>query len=74
MACGGPSKDFAVIRAEQAYADIMQLLKDKYHVERPTIHIGIGIEKKFQDDWDHDAEEFKARLVELFWTSDCNGF
>jgi len=71
MAVQGPSKDFSVIRAEAAFTDIMQLLKDKYDIERPQNLNGLGIYKKWQDEWDADEVKFKALLAELVWNSDA---
>lgn len=72
MPCGGPSKEFAVIKSQEAYNDIMQMLSDKYHVERPDGHTGFS--KKFQADWDKDVKQLREALTELFWTNDCDGF
>jgi len=71
MACGGPSKEFAVIRSQAAYDEIMQLLKDKYQVDRPVAIGELGIYAKWQDEWDADADKFREQLAELFWHSDA---
>ena len=72
MPCGGPSKEFAVIKSQEAYNDIMQMLKDKYYVDRPDGDNGFS--KKFQADWDKDVKQLREVLTELFWTNDCDGF
>lgn len=74
MACGGPSKEFAVIKSQQAFDEIIQLIKEKYHVERPVILNGIGFEKKMQDDWDKEEAMLREALADLFWTSDAASF
>ena len=74
MACGGPSKEFAVIRSEEAYNRIIEMLKERYSVERPDITLGIGHEKRMQDEWDEDAKKLKEALADLFWVSDSSSF
>lgn len=75
MACGGPSKDFAIIRSAEAYNRIMELLKDHYDVYRPdSIGIAKGFEKRMQDEWDEDAKKLKEALADLFWVSDSASF
>jgi len=74
MACSGPSKEFSVIKSQDAFDEIMQLLKDKYQVERPEMINNIGIYKKWQDEWDADEDKFRELLAELFWHSDAASF
>ena len=74
MPVSGPSKEFAIIKSQEAYEEIMQLLNDKYHIGRPSDNMGLGIEKKWQADWDQDANKLREALTELFWTSDCASF
>ena len=70
----GPSKEFAIIKSQEAFDDIVRLMKDKYQVERPEIMLGIGFEKKMQDDWDKDEAILRDALASLFWTSDTASF
>jgi len=72
MPAMGPSKEFAVIRSQAAYDEIMQLLKDKYQVERPEGDMGIFA--VWQKDWDVDDDKLRAALAELFWHSDAASF
>ena len=74
MACGGPSKEFAIIRSQEAFDDVIRLMKDKYQVGRPEITLGIGIEKKWQDDWDREETALREALADLFWTNDAASF
>ena len=48
MACGGPSKEFAVIKSEEAFIEIMRILQAKYQVQRPDSLLGTAIEEKWQ--------------------------
>lgn len=74
MACGGPSNEFAIIRSQEAFDDVIRIMKDKYQVERPEITLGIGIEQKWQDDWDRQETALREALADLFWTSDAASF
>ena len=71
MACMGPSKEFSVIKSEQAFNDVIQLMKDKYQVERPDENWGPA---KWRDDWDKDEEVLRSALTNLFWHSDAASF
>jgi len=74
MACGGPSKEFAVIKSQEAFDDVIRMMKEKYQVSKPDMVLGIGIEKKWQDDWDEEEEALRQVLADLFWTSDAASF
>jgi hypothetical protein len=67
----GPSKDFAVIKSMEAHDIIMQLLKDKYQVERPDENWG---PVAWRDDWDKDEAILREALAALFWHSDAASF
>lgn len=74
---GEPSKEFAMIRGEDAYQKVLTLLKEKYHVDRPHIIQGVlhgekfGCGKRSQEEWDEQAKQLKEILQELIWTSDA---
>lgn len=72
MACTGPSKEFAIIKSQEAYNEIMRMLNDKYDIERPDGQCHFS--KKFQADWDADEKKLREVLTDLFWTSDCDSF
>ena len=74
MACMGPSKEFAIIKSQEAHDKIIQMIKDQYHVERPEAALGIGIERRWQDEWDKEESALRTALADLFWTSDCASF
>ncbi len=75
MPCQGPSKEFAVIKSQEAFDELIQLMKDKYQVERPDFIEGdLGIYKKWQEDWDKDEEVLRETLASLFWHSDAASF
>jgi len=74
MACGGPSKEFAVIKSQEAFDDVIRMMKEKYQVSKPDMVLGIGIEKKWQDDWDEEEEALRQVLADLFWTIDAASF
>ena len=74
MACGGPSKEFAVNKSQQAFDDIMRMMKEKYQVSKPDMVLGIGIEKKWQEDWDEEEDALRQVLADMFWTSDAASF
>jgi len=71
MACMGPDKDFAVIRANDVHAEVMQLLKDKYNVTRPVNIMENGFGKRMQDDFDQHTDELLKALIEVVWDSDA---
>lgn len=71
MPCMGPSKDYAYKRSEEAYEEIVALLKEKYQVQRPMFLRKVMIEKRWQEEWDQEAENLKKSLAELFWLSDA---
>jgi len=74
MACGGPSKEFAVIKSQEAFDDVIRMMREKYQVSKPDIVLGIGIEKKWQDDWDEEEDALRQVLADMFWTSDAASF
>lgn len=75
MACGGPSKEFAIIKSQEAFDNIMRMMKEKYQVDRPDYEPGdLGIYKKWQDDWDKEEAALRAVLADMFWTSDAASF
>lgn len=71
MACQGPSKEFSIIKSQEAHDLIIQLLKDKYQVRRPDENWGLA---KWQDDWDKDEAVLREALANLFWHSDAASF
>ena len=79
MACGGPSQDHAYERADAAWAEIMHLLHEKYQVHRPHIlkgtmmgkEVEIGFGRKWQKEFDEQAEQIRLLLREMAWNSDC---
>jgi len=74
MACGGPSKEFAVIKSQQAFDEVIRMMKEKYQVSKPDMVLGTGIEKKWQDDWDEEEDALRQVLADMFWTSDAASF
>ena len=74
MPCGGPSKEFAIIKSQEAHDKIIQMLKEEYQVYRPVPINNLGVYKKWQEDWDKEEAALREALTELFWTSDCSSF
>ena len=86
MPCIGPSKVFADQQAEEAFEEIMALLKEKYNIVRwsypvpenvdpDTVqHAVVNAHRRAEEDWDEKAEDVKQALAELFWSQHCMDF
>ena len=75
MACMGPSKDFAIECSHEAYTEIMNLLREKYHIQRPfDSPMATGFTARMQKEWDEQEEQLKKALEELFWTDHAASF
>jgi len=81
----GPSKPFAEEQAEQAYNEIMALLKEKYQIDNwsfpapdenaDTIQRAVyGMSRRNALEWDKKANDLKQALVELIWHQHCMDF
>lgn len=88
MGCMGPNKDHADKQGEEAFAEIMELLKAKYDVQAPTpgsvvtwtgpngeeMTVGRSISKQLNTQWFAAEEDLKKAICELIWCQRCCDF
>lgn len=71
MPCSGPNPEDSYRRAEKAFKDIMNYLKDSHCLPEKETY---GLTKETVEDYNKEVEKFKNALKEMFWLNDCNGF
>jgi len=64
----GPDYNGAAERADKAYEEVMQLLKEKYGI-LPSGNTG-----PFSKQYEEARQKVKAELRNLFWVDACDGF
>jgi len=69
MACDGPNKKFSDSQGEQAYIEVMEWLRAKYHI--------IGSENApkygaFKECYEKAEVALKESLKELLWEDNCS--
>lgn len=85
MACMGPSKEYAELRGEEAFKEVLALLL-KYGVVRTSDYPEMledatemqkwlcNLSKRNQEEWDEKAEVLKLAIVDLIWHQQCMDF
>ena len=66
MPVAGPDQNFAYRQGDLATDEILSILKEKYHVDRP--HPAMPLGKKFSEDWDQLVAKLRETVRELVWT------
>ena len=86
MPCMGPAYQVAKERGEEIFEDVLQLLKDKYHITPPVEITTVGdgtsnmefllknVHRKHLEDWEVATEEMKKAIIELVWEHECSNF
>lgn len=73
MPAMGPNQDHAYQQAQQAFQEVLLLLKDKYHVARPISPLK-SLQEKWGQEWDTQNEKLLEALKEMFWLDACSSF
>lgn len=78
MPCMGPSKEFAEHVADEIFEEVLQLIKDDHHIDRPIApvfvagpdghrNLSMNLQKKYDDEWGEAKENLRKALRELVW-------
>lgn len=74
MPVAGPDKFASDRRADELFEDIMDLLKDKYHLCPPTMVLHRPYDQKLKDEWAAGTAKLREALKELTWVDACDAF
>ncbi len=71
MPCDGPSQEYAYKRGDEATEEVLKLLLEKYHANRPPEVEPYSLTERLGADWDVLEKTLRSTLRELIWTSHC---
>lgn len=73
MALNGPSKEFATIRGQAVFDEVMKTLKAKYGVDTPYSPIP-GLDRQFKESHNEQKQILLNALIELIWIEEMASF
>ncbi len=71
MACMGPSQEYAFKQADEAYNDIVDLLKTRYYVYHNGV---IGVIPEWKAEQEENFKKLRLLLKDIIWLDHCIGF